>query len=57
MEERVDEARGEDHEAGHVLLHGGVDVVILVRGDFEVLFELDDTRACRRASPSASAWQ
>lgn len=40
MEQGVDELRGHLHESGQVGLHGCVDVVVLVRSNLEILFEL-----------------
>ena len=45
MEEGIDELRGLDEETGKLVLHGGVDVVVFVRRDLKVLFQLRSSQA------------
>ena len=40
MEKRINELRGLDKEARQLVLHRGIDEIILVRGNLEVLFQL-----------------
>ena len=40
VEEGIDELCGLHEEAGELVLHGGVDVVVLGRRDLKILFQL-----------------
>lgn len=55
MEERVNESGGENHEAWQVRLHGGIDIIILVRRDLEVLLKL--TRSRKREDVVSSEYE
>ena len=44
MEKRVDELCGLDEESGELILHRGVDEVVLVGRDLEVLLQLHGGR-------------
>ena len=45
MEEGIDELSGLYEESGQFVLHGGIDVVVLVRCDLKVLLELQSPRS------------
>ena len=47
VEEGIDELCGLDEESGELVLHCGVDVVVFVRRDLKVLFQLRSSQAIR----------
>lgn len=40
MEERVDELGSESEETGHIVLQRGVDVVVFIGSELEILLQL-----------------